>query len=136
MSVDHQEVMLLVLLDLSAAFYTIDHEILLNFLQNNFGIIGSAHDWFASYLSNRKQCVHIDAGISDDFHLNCGVPQGSCLGPVLFYNFVYFVSCRKLPSQKQNCWSKHLMIKNKVCSHTWQSNHSQCIIPSSHGKGF
>ena len=88
MSMDHQEVTLLVLLDLSAAFDTIDHEILLDVLQNNFGIIGSVHDWFASYLSNRNQRVHIDTGIPDDFDLNCGVPQGSCMGPVLIVLYV------------------------------------------------
>ena len=70
MSMDHQEVTRIVLLDLSAAFDTIDH------------------DWFTSYLSNRKQRVHIDTGISDDFDLNCGVPQGSCMDPVLFVLYV------------------------------------------------
>ena len=59
MSMDHQEVTLLVLLDLSAAFDTIEHKILLDVLGNNFGIIDSAHEWFASCLSGRKQRVHM-----------------------------------------------------------------------------
>ena len=50
MSMDHQEIMLLVLLNLSAAFHTIDHQILLNVLESHFEIIGSVHKWFASYL--------------------------------------------------------------------------------------
>ena len=40
--------------------------------------------WFASYLSNRKQRIHVNGSISDEFTDNCGVPQGSCLHPLLF----------------------------------------------------
>ena len=55
MSTDRQEITLLVLLDLRrAAFDTIDHQILLNVLGNDFGIIGSAHKWFSSHLTGRK----------------------------------------------------------------------------------
>ena len=53
---DRQEITLLVLLNLSAAF----DQILLNVLENDFGIVGSAHKWFASYLSGRKQRVLIN----------------------------------------------------------------------------
>ena len=101
MSMDRQEITLLVLLDLSAAFDTIDHQILLNFLGNDFGIIGSAHKWFASYLSGRKQRVLINDHTSDDFHLSCGVPQGSCMGPILFILYIsrlYHVIANHLPS--------------------------------------
>lgn len=72
------------LLDLSAAFDTIDHQILLNVLENDFGIIGSAHKWFASYQSGRKQRVLTNDRTSNDFHLSCGAPQGSSMGPILF----------------------------------------------------
>ena len=82
-SMDHQEIMLLVLLDLSTAFDTTDHQILLKVLENDFGIIASAHKWFASYLSGRKR-VLMNNRTSDDFHLSWGVPQGSCMGPILF----------------------------------------------------
>ena len=89
MSMDRQEITLLVLLDLSAAFDTIDHQILLNALGNDFGIIGSAHKWFSSYLTGRKQRVLINDRTPDDFHLNCGVPQGSCMGLILFILLVF-----------------------------------------------
>ena len=73
MNMEDQYVTLLVLLDLSAAFDTVDHRILLDRLQFDFGISGSALNWFESYLSNRTQRFSI-----------FGVPQGSCLGPLLF----------------------------------------------------
>lgn len=88
MSMNNQEITLLVLLDLTAAFDTINHKILLNVLENNFGIIGSAHDWFASYLSDQKQSVQINNWSSDDFNLSCGVLQGSCFSSVLFILYI------------------------------------------------
>ena len=71
------------LLDLSSAFDTIDHQIFLNVLQNDFGIIGSVHKWFASYLSGRKQRLIIKGSISYDFHVSCSVSKASCTGPIL-----------------------------------------------------
>ena len=82
-SIDNKEVTLLVLLDLSAAFDTVDHTILLNRLKN-IGIIGLAHNWFSSYLTGRTQAVFLDSVSSDSANLTCGVPQGSVLGPILF----------------------------------------------------
>ena len=84
LSMDRQEVTLLVLIDLSAAFDTIERGILLDTLEKDFGVIGDAQKWLASYLSHRKQRVIIKNCISDPFNLGSGVPQGSCLGPVLF----------------------------------------------------
>ena len=79
-----QHAVLLVLLDLSAAFDTVDHCVLLRRLQTSFGISGAPLDWFKSYLSARSQRVSIPGALSDSLPLNWGVPQGSCLGP-LFY---------------------------------------------------
>ena len=83
-SLDHNEVSVLLLLDLSAAFDTIDHEILLARLEHTFGIRDIALNWFISYLTNRKQFVLVDSHRSNETSLAFGVPQGSVLGPVLF----------------------------------------------------
>ena len=79
-----QRVTLPVLLDLSATFDTVDHAILLKRLTTDLGIGGKALEWFSSYLSRRSQRVLFEGAISDSFDLRFGVPQGSCLDPLLF----------------------------------------------------
>uniref|UniRef100_A0A8C3GA23 Reverse transcriptase domain-containing protein n=1 Tax=Cyclopterus lumpus TaxID=8103 RepID=A0A8C3GA23_CYCLU len=74
----------LVLLDLSAAFDTIDHDILLQRLDQSIGISGTALSWFKSYLSDRSQFVFVNDEASMTTNVNHGVPQGSVLGPILF----------------------------------------------------
>ena len=69
---------------LSAGFGTVDHQILLERLSDEVGIRGTALNWFRSYLSDGSQCVCVHGVLSRPFDLNCGVPQGSCLGPLLF----------------------------------------------------
>ena len=83
-SLDQDKISVLLLLDLSAAFDTIDHDILLSRLNTTFGITNTALNWFRSYLSDRKQVVLVDGHRSSESTLNFGVPQGSVLGPVLF----------------------------------------------------
>ena len=78
------EVTDLTLLDLSAAFDTIDHDLLLNGLTSWFGIGAKAMGWLNSYLRDRFQCININGIISHPFELLFGVPQGSVLGPLLF----------------------------------------------------
>ncbi len=77
-------ILLLVLLDLSAAFDTIDHGILIDQLQNYTGIQGQALRWFRSSLSDRYHFVYLNGEASQLSPVKYGVPQGSVLGPLLF----------------------------------------------------
>ena len=74
----------LVLLDLSAAFDTVDHTILLHRLEHWVGFTGIVINWLKSYLQQRSFFVAIGSHTSSPMSLNCGVPQGSILGPLLF----------------------------------------------------
>ena len=85
---------LLVLLDLSAAFDTIDHTILLERLEAVAGIRGAALAWLRSYLHDRTQSVIINGVRSTTVDLSTGVPQGSVLGPLLF--LVYVIPLRSV----------------------------------------
>ena len=75
---------MLVMLDLSAAFDTVNHNILLTRLKEKLRICGLALEWFRSYLAKRGQRVSIDGSLSEHFSLECGIPDGSCLDPLLF----------------------------------------------------
>ena len=83
-AVDSKKAVLLVLIDLSAAFDLIDHKILLCRLSNYFGIQGTALKWIEFYLSDRLQVVSILGESSIPAKVPYGVPQGSVLGPILF----------------------------------------------------
>jgi len=65
MNMDKQHATLLILLDLRAAFDTVDHQMLLKHLRTEFGVSGRVLDWFTSYLSNHSQKVTVDGVLSD-----------------------------------------------------------------------
>lgn len=83
-AIDSGNLAALTLLDLSAAFDTVDHQILLQRLQKSYGIDGFALNWFESYLDGRTQFVRCGAKRSTPSSVLFGVPQGSVLGPILF----------------------------------------------------
>ena len=72
--------MCLLLLDLSAAFDTVDHMILFQRLESSHNIRNDALDWISSYLSERSQRVEIQGTSSERAVLSCGMPQGSTIG--------------------------------------------------------
>ena len=80
---EKNEVSAVIMLDMSAAFDVVDHDILINKMAL-YGFEGDALSWIKSYLSSRSQSVHIEGVLSDPLQLECGVPQGSILGPLLY----------------------------------------------------
>ena len=83
-ALDQRFGVILVLLDMSAAFDTVDHETLLSPLEQRFGMSGPALMWMQSYLSDSSQSVNVPGGASSNSSVACNVPQGSALGPLLF----------------------------------------------------
>jgi hypothetical protein len=97
-AVGEQKVVLLTMIDLSAAFDTVNHECLLSTLQE-LGIQDTALRWFHSYLTCRQQRINVMGTCSESKDLTCGVPQGSVLGPILFT--VYTSSLGRLIREEQ-----------------------------------
>ena len=83
-ALDSGNLAVLTLLDLSAAFDTVDHAMLLRRLSVTYGLDGAVLSWFQSYLSSLTQFVRCGSSKSTPATLSCGVPQGSVLGPILF----------------------------------------------------
>ena len=88
LSLDRKEHVIVVMLDISSAFDTIDHDVLLNRMEFTCGITGNALSFFRSYLCHRKMMVDIRGVQSNEADLSFGVPQGSVLGPLLFNIYI------------------------------------------------
>ena len=86
-SIDNGKPTIGVFLDLSKAFDTLDHNILVSKLEC-YGIRGLCLDWIKSYLTNRKQFVQFNDSVSTEQIITCGVPQGSILGPLFFILYI------------------------------------------------
>ena len=86
-NLDNRKICVGIFLDLSKVFDTIDHSILLAKLQH-YGFRGKIYEWFASYLSNRKQYTFANGTNSSYGLISKGIPQGSVLGPILFTLYV------------------------------------------------
>lgn len=84
-----------IFLDLAKAFDTIDHELLLDKL-NSYGVRGLVNDLLRSYLCNRRQKVSVNGNFSPERCINCGVPQGSNVGPLLFLIYINDMARLKL----------------------------------------
>ncbi len=106
MASDAGECSVLVLLDLSSAFDTVDHGIMIDRLRQWVRISGSALDWFSSYLSVQSFSVSVDPYSSASAALSCGVPQGSILGPVLFalYMLLLGIIINKFKGISYHCY--------------------------------
>ena len=83
-AIDKRQCGVLILLDLSTAFDSVDNSVLLQRLSDRLNVKGTALNWFESYLSDRTQSVVVSDESSHPFPLSCGIPQGSVLGPILF----------------------------------------------------
>jgi len=105
LAVDTRDLSALVLLDLSVAFDTVDHGILLYWLDSSYEIVRSVQQWFPSYLWNRLHHVRVRSSSLSPGSMVCGVPQGSVLGAIRFLLY---------------CGDLQLIIKSHwLCSHLY-----------------
>ena len=86
-SLSKKEIAMLLLIDFSKAFDMIEHKILIRKL-GHYGIRGIVLEWFKSYLDKRSQYVTVHGIDSSTRPINCSVPQGSILGPLLFVIYI------------------------------------------------
>ena len=125
---DKQQIVLLVLLDLSAAFDSVSHLKLKNILKYKFNINNNCINWINSYLTDHHQQIKVNLSLSELFKIEHGVPQGSCLGPIIFLAYIshlyeiintYTVSVGGYADDHQlyiSCYPDNLSITNALLS--------------------
>ena len=97
-------------LDLKKAFHTVDHKILLEKL-SRYGVQENVINWFRSYITERKQFCRINGECSKPLGVTCGIPQGSCLGPLFFIiNLNDFEECSKFSSASMYADDTHMSV--------------------------
>ena len=129
-AIDQRKIAILVLLDLSAAFDTVDHQILLDRLHIPFGVCGVALDWFKCYLTGRRQFVSVNGMRSDPKLLKCGVPQGSVLGSLLFLAYVSPIHPWGISSENMGYTSTHLLTTPSFIWLLMLTLPTTCLMPS------
>ena len=146
--IDNKKVVVLIALDLSAAFDTLEHGLLLDRLSFAFGVSGSALRWIRSYLNGRKQFVKMGDATSPTTDSTIGVPQGSVLGPALFSLFTapiahvinsFGVSYHQYADDTQLYVGVHagelelsadLLNQCTIALQDWFNNNGLCLNPS------
>ena len=99
-NINNRKINISIFLDLKKAFDTMDHGILISKL-TKYGVVGTPLRWFISYLTDRKQYCQIDGHKCSLKTVHCGIPQGSCLGPLLFILYANdFEQCPKKMHRK------------------------------------
>ena len=108
---DKQCVTLVMAIDLSAAFDTVNHSLLLKVLNHTYNIKGTALRWFTSYLSDCSVCVQINNRVSQELDLPFSMPQGSCAGPILFNIYILVPLPVILVHQTATYWAMWMIIQ-------------------------
>ncbi len=139
------------ILDFSKAFDVVPHKRLMHKL-HHYGIRGSVHKWIGNFLQNRKQCVVVDNTKSSSVRVTSGVPQGTCLGPILFLTYINDISTnvncqirlfaddcllyKTIKSEQDQLTLQHDLNTLEQWSKTWgmSFNPSKCYILSTSKK--